>query len=104
MSVEENQREKYLGTNNRRPGPSLEESKAQKEVLHARKQRDQAKKDTNIFNPLSPRLGLDKVEWRNMKTIENVKDGVFAIGMSYGGFILKGAPDTVSAFFCNSLY
>ena len=60
MSVEQVQREQYLGTNNKRPGPQLEESKAEKEIMLARKDRDRAKKDkAAMFNPLSPRIGLD---------------------------------------------
>ena len=105
MSTEQNQRELYLGTNNRRPGPSLEESKAERDVLLARKQRDQAKKEPGaMFNPLSAHVELAQVDWRGMKSMENIKGGVFAIGMKFGGFVLKGAADIVAAYFCNRLY
>ena len=60
MTVEQSQRELYLGTNNRRPGPSLEESKAEKDAMLARKERDKGKKgDGALFNPLSARIGLE---------------------------------------------
>ena len=39
-----------------------------------------------------------------MKSMENIKGGVFAIGMKFGGFVLKGAADIVAAYFCNRLY
>jgi hypothetical protein len=57
-----------------------------------------------MFNPLSAHVELAQVDWRGMKSMENIKGGVFAIGMKFGGFVLKGAADIVAAYFCNRLY
>ena len=57
-----------------------------------------------MFNPLSAHVELAQVDWRGMKSMENIKSGVFAIGMKFGGFVLKGAADIVTAYFCNRFY
>jgi hypothetical protein len=58
----------YLGTNNKRPGPPLEESNMERDTLFMRKDKYSHMKQEG-FRYSSPRVNLSINDWRKMISI-----------------------------------
>jgi hypothetical protein len=70
----------YLGTNNKRPGPPLEESNSERETIMLRKDKNSNFKQAG-FKYSSPRVNLSINDWRMIISIEQASSsGVFYIG------------------------
>ena len=96
--------EQYLGTNNKRPGPAMEESQAERDMMVLRKDKNKREEAKN-FKFSSPRVNLKVNDWKKMISIEQAsQSGVFYIGQPFGAFVLKGSSEVVSSYFATKFF
>ena len=92
--------DQYLGTNNKRPGPAMEETKAERDMLVLRKDKNRKGEEAAGFKFSSPKVNLKINDWRKMNSIEQAsQSGVFYIGQPFGAFVLKGTSEVVASHF-----
>ena len=98
--------EPYLETENKRPGPALDETKPEKEEMQDRKNFAAMERKKKRFLLTSNKLNLELIDWNKLVAVHNLKNEVnkiFFVSQPTGAFVIKMCSEVVPTYFASRL-
>lgn len=98
--------EPYWETENKRPGPAFDTTKAEKDEMHDRDNFAATERKKRRFMLTSNKLNLELIDWNKLVAIHNLKNDVnkiFFVSQPMGAFVIKMCSEVVPTYFSSRI-